>query len=362
MYATKAEIGTVEKPKEFNKDSVRMTWPWWNKAQWNTYHWFMHVLDVYPLTPGVEPPVFPKDAKVPHMPQWTQHIWILTFSWFGFALQQVYQRFFGPMHPVGIALLYTHVYIFVLVHEVRMIRKVGYKYGYLDGEHPRDGVPDVGIGRVFWSLLKTVGGRVALFTYLTYNRDVSPLSVMVDPKWWVTTYFEIGVYGVVLDFWFYVYHRMMHDVNGLWQYHRTHHLTKHPNSTLSAYADDAQEVGDMVGVPFMTWVTMSALGFNMGFYDWWMCQQFIIYTEVMGHSGLRLHLTAASTLYWVLDFLGLELALEDHDLHHRHGYRKSSNYGKQSRVWDTLFGTTRPRQECHESNIDWDNSARMPLW
>lgn len=31
--------------------------------------------------------------------------------------------------------------------------------------------------------------------------------------------------------------------------------------------------------------------------------------------------------------------------HHRYG-KSGKNYGKQSRVWDVLFGTTGDREEC----------------
>lgn len=34
---------------------------------------------------------------------------------------------------------------------------------------------------------------------------------------------------------------------------------------------------------------------------------------------------------------GMELAVEDHDLHHRFG-RSGTNFGKQTRVWDKIFG------------------------
>jgi hypothetical protein len=34
----------------------------------------------------------------------------------------------------------------------------------------------------------------------------------------------------------------------LWKYHRTHHLTKHPNPLLTLYADTEQEFFDILGV------------------------------------------------------------------------------------------------------------------
>lgn len=45
-----------------------------------------------------------------------------------------------------------------------------------------------------------------------------------------------------------------------------------------------------------------------------------------------------------LEPFGMELVVEDHDLHHRYG-RGGKNYGKQTRIWDVLFSTVAPREE-----------------
>lgn len=345
------------------KDSMKSTWPFWDRSKWKLGHKLVNALDVYPNYPGVDPPKFKKTDPVPHMPQWSQQAYILTFAWIPFALQQLWTWAVGPMSPIGITVLYTTLYEFVLIHEIRMIRSLGYKYGYLDGDvAPRDGIPDVGVSRIIWSLYKTVGGRLLVFSFLAYDRAAQPLDVMTDPKWFAWTWLKAGIYAVVLDFWFYVYHRAMHDIKPLWKYHRTHHLTKHPNPALSAYADDEQEVFDMIVIPILSYFTMQALGLKLDWYQWWVCQQFIMFAEVMGHSGLRLHLTAPSPFGWLLRKFDMELVLEDHDIHHRKGYRKSFNYGKQSRVWDTLFGTTHPRIESYEANIDYKNKVYMPIF
>jgi sterol desaturase/sphingolipid hydroxylase (fatty acid hydroxylase superfamily) len=47
-------------------------------------------------------------------------------------------------------------------------------------------------------------------------------------------------------------------------------------------------------------------------------------------------------------------------LHHRKGYRKSGNYGKQTKLWDRLFGTEMPRIECE--NVDFDHRVHMPFF
>lgn len=66
---------------------------------------------------------------------------------------------------------------------------------------------------------------------------------------------------------------------------------------------------------------------------------------------------------WVLKHISpsMVLTLEDHDLHHREGWKKASNYGKQSLLWDWIFGTTRDRPEGRPDNVDWSLSVFDPV-
>ena len=43
----------------------------------------------------------------------------------------------------------------------------------------------------------------------------------------------------------------------------------------------------------------------------------------------------------------MELCIEDHDLHHRLG-KSGMNYGKQTRIFDRIFGTISRRVECQQ--------------
>ncbi|KAG6014635.1 hypothetical protein E4U41_004795, partial [Claviceps citrina] len=56
------------------------------------------------------------------------------------------------------------------------------------------------------------------------------------------------------------------------------------------------------------------------------------------------------------------LVVEDHDLHHRQGWRASGNYGKQTRLWDRVFGTCMDRVETNVENVDFANPATMPIF
>lgn len=68
-----------------------------------------------------------------------------------------------------------------------------------------------------------------------------------------------------------------------------------------------------------------------------------MYVEIMGHAGIRADWNLPITGP-ILSLIGCELVVEDHDLHHRDG-KSGRNYGKQSRFWDVVFGTTTDRQE-----------------
>ncbi|KFY28066.1 hypothetical protein V493_03124 [Pseudogymnoascus sp. VKM F-4281 (FW-2241)] len=348
------------------KDSMKSTWRTANKSTWSLHHHIINFLNAYPTSLDKEIPVHPKQDKVSHLPQWPQHTWVLFYGAIPLVLHQALlscTSMQGGLSHLTVFLLYFVSFNAIIIREVHILRRLGHIHGFLDGDvHERDGIPDVGVSKIAQSLYKTTGFRLLLATWLGYNPKISPIDAISSWQWWAWLSLEIGLYGIVLDFWFYWYHRAMHDIGGLWQFHRTHHLTKHPNMLLSAYADHEQEFFDMVGVPFMTYLTLRVIGLPLGFYEWWVCHQYIAFTEVLGHSGLRIHLTAPSTLSWLLKIFDAEIGIEDHDLHHRKGWRKSHNYGKQTRLWDRIFGTCGEKIESVDGNVDYINQANLPIF
>lgn len=346
-----------------SKDSMKSTWRQSNRDQWTITHWLFEILNVHHVALDLDVPVHSKDEKVPYLPPWSLHIWVLFHAFIPLAIHQAWVTFANPtgLGKFAVFNLYFFAFNAIIVRQTHILRRLAHQYGFLDGDkHERDGVPDVGVRRVAASLYKTTGSRLVMAVFLTYNKSQQPLTSWNEWIWWLPL--EIGLYGIVLDFWFYWYHRAMHDINPLWKFHRTHHLTKHPNPLLAAYADHEQEFFDMTVIPFLTYVSLKTMGLPMGFYDWWICHQYIAFTEVFGHSGLRIHLTAPSTMSWLLSIFGAEIVIEDHDLHHRKGWRKSHNYGKQTRLWDRVFGTCHERIESVDSNIDYVNTAYMPVF
>lgn len=310
-------------------------------------------------------PSQPQGSKLPYLSQWCQHRWVMISALVPFAIHHVWLSAFPGQGFLGKAemfLLYFISHIAIVTRETYMFRGLGEKYGYLDEEaHGRDKVRTFGLRRTLADLLKAASWRTVLLVSLSYSTGTPPAMVLSNWKWWLQLVWKIGLYGVVLDFWFYWYHRAMHEVGPLWKYHRTHHSTRHPVAFLHGHSDYAQEILDVVVIPFMTYITFQAMGLSFDFYEWWICQGYVSYMEAMAHSGLRIHAVAPSTLTWLLKALHAELAIEDHDLHHRRGWRKSFNYGKQSRLWDRAFGTCHDRIESTEANVDFHHLVKMPI-
>ncbi|TVY38335.1 Fatty acid hydroxylase [Lachnellula subtilissima] len=342
-----------------SKDSMSSTWREGSKSEWKIHHWTYEVLGIHPTTIGQPIPVHSKDDKIPFVPNWSHQRWVLVHAFIPLAVQQIYIYYTGHnFSPIAAFFFYNFALKAIAIKELRVLRRLGHIYGFLDGDaHPRDQVPDHSVLKILRSLTSTAAIRPLFTIVLSYHTALGPSSIN-----WLFLPLEIALYQIVLDFWFYWYHRLMHEVEGLWKYHRTHHLTKHPNSLLTLYADHEQEFFDIAGIPLLAYFSMRALGMPMGFYEWWVCQQYVIYTELAGHSGLRLYSTPPSPLHWLLRMWGLDLVIEDHDLHHRRGWKKSGNYGKQTRVWDRLFGTAGERIESTEDKIDYGNTVTMPMW
>ena len=341
------------------KNSMVSTWRRWDKSQWSLSHKIFNGVNAFHVDLDRDVPVHPKTDKVPYLSDLSMHRWILVHAAVPLLSHQLYVYYTGSnVGPVVAYFFYYYATRVFMTREMRGLREMGHQYGFLDGDqHERDGVPDIGVSKALTSVMLGGLARPLFMIYFSYDANVAPASM----NWgWFPV--EVCLYGIILDFWFYWYHRLMHDVNGLWKFHRTHHLTKHPNPLLSIYADHEQECFDIAGIPLMTYATMKLMGFPMGFYEWHICNLYVLFAEAAGHSGLRLQATPPNPLTWLMRIFDAELVIEDHDLHHRKGWRKSFNYGKQTRIWDRVFGTCTNRIEAVPSNIDYENTVIMPVF
>lgn len=312
------------------KDSMKSTWRKQDRKSWTPFHWFYEILNIHSQPLDKDAPVYSKTEKIPWLSDWHMHFWVISHAILPLAIHHAYNVYTGKnLNIVGAFFLYSTFFKINAIHELWSLRSMGQKIGFLDGDkHARDGIPDVGVSKVVWSLVTTSTIRPLFSVFLSYTSSQMPSEMA-----WKWLFLEAGLYGIILDFWFYWYHRLMHEVEPLWKFHRTHHLTKHPNPLLTLYADFEQEIFDIAGIPLMTYFSMKAMGFPMGFYEWWICHQYVVFAELAGHSGLRLHASPPNMFTPIMRYFGCELVIEDHDLHHRAGWKASGgNYGKQCRI------------------------------
>ncbi|KAH7151447.1 hypothetical protein DER46DRAFT_690428 [Fusarium sp. MPI-SDFR-AT-0072] len=311
-------------------------------------------------------PVFSITDKVPCVSQLSQHRVILIYACTPIILQQALMSITGSetFNTSFEFILYFYTYQLSARHQGYTFRKLALQVGYFDGDkHQRDNFNASGksSGKIICSLARTAIARTGMPILLSFQPNQSPVEVLGNLTWWIWAVLNITFYSVTLDFWYYLVHRAALEVPYLWKFHRAHHTTKHPNMRLTAYTDTEQEIWDMLGAPILAYATLRALNIPFDFFMLLVCLHYIVYTEVSGHSGLRILMFPPLTFSLLLSYFDAKLSIEDHDLHHRYGWRVAKNYGKQTRVWNRVFGTCSERLESNALNINYENRIKIPF-
>lgn len=235
-------------------------------------------------------------------------------------------------------LLVAHTLLFTGLGSRRMSDNIE-KFGYLDGDVPRDSIPEAIAGLIVTEYTDAVVMRLLALFLATFHAHELPTFSFWAPL-------QLLVFTVLVDFFYYWAHRATHESPLLWPLHRRHHTTKHPIAFLAGYADSLQHVFDVVGAPFLAYLL-----YPLPFDTLYMFSLFYLAFEAAGHSGVRVYYTSALTGFFFPTWLNI--TIEDHDIHHRYGWGISFNYGKQTVLWDHLFGTRGTRFEMHKKNVDW---------
>eukprot|EP01088_Endostelium_zonatum_P009619 TRINITY_DN22896_c0_g1_i1.p1 TRINITY_DN22896_c0_g1~~TRINITY_DN22896_c0_g1_i1.p1 ORF type:complete len:344 (+),score=39.52 TRINITY_DN22896_c0_g1_i1:69-1100(+) len=322
--------------------------------RWTIDHWLLYLIDGSYIHDKNQPPVHDTKEKVPVLSVWRTGGWAFWRTLVPIGIHYILHQYLDiHLSHVWAFALYQISFIAFAINHLHTLRWLGSQVGYFDGKIPRDEVPDSRVRQVLFSLLFTIFLRTLMLILLAYDPNQIP---SINP---FLIILQITIYTIVLDFYFYWYHRLMHEVPSLWKFHQTHHQTKHPNAELSLYADFTQEWFDILIVPLFAFFTVKFL-IPFDFFSWWLSGAQILYIEAWGHSGVRLYATPANAGLGFLRWFGAELTTEDHDWHHRAGWRKAHNYGKQTGLWDWVFGTRRERLETREENIDWNKHVNYP--
>ncbi|SNX86362.1 uncharacterized protein MEPE_05071 [Melanopsichium pennsylvanicum] len=326
-----------------------------NKSSWGFFHWLIHLLAIDPLPPNSKTVIHDKNDPIPVWDNFSGHIFIWIRFSIAFAIQYAYVQYTGHNWSKLVNMFYWGTYTSLYgISVLHSIRRVSENVGYLQPNKNRDGIPDHRVGEVMRSLAMTGFLRPVAATLVTYDRD-APMSLSL----WLP--FLIPAFSIAVDFWFYWYHRAMHESDSLWKFHRTHHTAKLPTSVLALYADTVQEWGDVLVIPLLAYLTVKTV-LPMGFYDWMLCWTYVELLELLGHSGVRVAGTSPAFDMLPMAKLKVDIIVEDHDLHHSNGWKTSGNYGKQTRIFDRLFGTVMPRVEMLDHLIDRSDKVWFPQW
>ncbi|KAM3928826.1 alkylglycerol monooxygenase [Leptodactylus fuscus] len=165
------------------------------------------------------------------------------------------------------------------------------------------------------------GVEVTTYIYVWNHYRVAELPWDSPWTWWLTF---LGV-----DFGYYWFHRMAHEVNIVWAGHQTHHSSEDYNLTTALRQSFLQKYFSwMVYWPMAFFIPPSVFAVHLQFN---LLYQFWIHTEFINTLGpLELILNTPS----------------HHRVHHgRNPYCIDSNYGGTLIIWDRIFGTFVPEKE-----------------
>ncbi|XP_029444863.1 alkylglycerol monooxygenase isoform X2 [Rhinatrema bivittatum] len=165
------------------------------------------------------------------------------------------------------------------------------------------------------------GVELTSYIYIWNNYRLFELPWDSPWTWWLTF---IGV-----DFGYYWFHRMAHEVNILWAAHQAHHSAEDYNLTTALRQSVLQKYTSWIFYwPLALFLPPSVYAVHLQFN---LLYQFWIHTEMINNLGpLELILNTPS----------------HHRVHHgRNPYCIDSNYGGTLIIWDRLFGTFVPENE-----------------
>lgn len=240
-----------------------------------------------------------------------------------------------PIQIWGLSLeqLAAPIYVLCMLAEVAITRKQG---------HPEHEAKDsfasigMGLGSVVLSLIWLV--PVAWLLDFSWSLRITDLGV----GWW-----QWIVVMIAVDFLYYWFHRMSHEVRFLWASHVIHHSSRRYNLATAVRQSWTAHFATLifylplVFLGFHPVLVFAAKSINLIY-------QFFIHTELVRKMGW---------LEWVLN------TPSHHRVHHGTNIQYlDRNYGGILIIWDRLFGSFEPEVEKVEYGILKNIESHNPLY
>lgn len=180
-----------------------------------------------------------------------------------------------------------------------------------------------------------------------YLLILNNLSLLTMPESFLAQTLFIAVYFILVDFCYYWFHRIAHEVNFLWGSHEPHHQSEHFNLST------ALRQGAFQGwFSWMFYLPLALLG----------CP-FEIYLSLVAFNTLYqfwIHTEHVKDLGW---FEKVFVTPSHHRVHHgRNPQYLDKNHGGTFIIWDKLFGTFEPERDKPLYGTTIGLTSLNPLW
>lgn len=171
----------------------------------------------------------------------------------------------------------------------------------------------------------TYGALPLLAAIWAENLGVGVFNMLPMPGWLAIL---LGV--VVIDFFDYLLHRILHNVRPLWLLHAVHHSDQELDVTTNLRAHPVQTLV-IVG-----WKLLVTLGMGLSMWALLVRELFVIPVAQLHHANIHWPERLDRSLRWLIVTPAM------HRLHHSPEIAQTnSNYGELFSVWDRIFGTYR---------------------
>lgn len=196
-----------------------------------------------------------------------------------------------------------------------------------------------GIGsQVVGVLLKTATFIGYLFLY-----NHSPLKGITPNNWWSIILLFLGV-----DFFYYWFHRLAHEISILWGSHVVHHQSEEYNLTVAL-----RQAWLQGAFSWIFYLPLAYLGFEPGI--------FIAITSINTLYQFWIHTKLIGKMWWPIELIF------NTPSHHRvhHGVNPKyidRNHAGSLIIWDRLFGTFQEEEEEVVYGITKQPKSWNPLW
>lgn len=173
----------------------------------------------------------------------------------------------------------------------------------------------------------------SVFTSLNMSLfSFSPSNVQLQLLTFIPVSF---LFEVIYDFFHYWSHRLMHTYYV--DLHKSHHRHIHLRPILAFYQNGADLIFTNA-LPFLATEYIFSVFYSLSAFELALILSYKVFIEIAGHTGRASRATSFPQCIWLPRALGIELSVEDHNVHHTH---TGTNFSKRFTLWDRVFGTYR---------------------